>query len=69
MTDATGELTVNKADAFRQPAVALLFCDPFIKEHCAAVRLDTNLLAGFAEYNVELPPIKTIDRIRITQRR
>jgi hypothetical protein len=65
-TNADGEVKIPARDVFTEGAVALLFCDPQFKEHCAALRLDSGLLRGFAEFNVQLPVVESVDRYRIS---
>jgi hypothetical protein len=67
-TNGDGEVTLKTEDVFTAQAIALLFCDPRLKEHCTALRVDSNLLKGFAEYNVELSIFKLIDRMRIKRK-
>jgi hypothetical protein len=64
-TNTDGEVMIPARDLFTEGAVALLFCDPQFKEHCAALRLDSGLLRGFAEFNVQLPVFETVDRLRV----
>jgi len=65
LTDASGELILKKEQIFGSRAIALLFCDAKLREVCAAVRVDSEFLKGFAEFNVHLPLPETIDRVRI----
>ena len=67
-TDASGEVTLAASDLFKPQSVALLFCDPQFKEICAAVRVDTQFLQGFEEFNVQLPVFRLLDRVRVTPR-
>lgn len=67
-TNADGEITLSVAQVVTAGGVALLFCDPKRPQVCAALRVDSDFLKGFAEFNVHLPLIETIDRIRITPR-
>ena len=67
-TNADGEITLSLAQVVTAGATALLFCEPKLPEVCAALRVDSDFLKGFAEFNVHLPLIETIDRIRVTPR-
>jgi len=67
-TNAAGEVTIAVSDVFKPQSVALLFCDPQMKEICAAVRLDSKFLEGFAEFNIQLPIFQLVDRVRVAPR-
>lgn len=67
-TNAAGEVTLAASDVFKPESITLLFCDPQLKEHCAAVRLDSKFLESFEEFNVELPTFKLIDRVNVNRR-
>lgn len=65
-TDVDGEIVLRAEDMFGGRGIALLFCDPkALKEHCAAIRVDTAFFRGFEEYNVELLVPSLINRVRI----
>jgi hypothetical protein len=66
-TNSEGEVVIDTVNIFTPEGIALLFCDPVLPARCAAVRVDTDLLRGFAEYNIEFPNALTlIDRRRVT---
>jgi hypothetical protein len=65
ITDSAGEITLKAKNVFAAESVALLFCDSKFREVCAAVRLDSDFLRGFAEFNVQLPLAETVDRFRV----
>ncbi len=67
-TNAEGEFAIAVDDLFKPHGVAVLFCDPEIKAICSAVRLDSEFLLGFAEFNVNLPVFETVDRIQVKPR-
>ena len=68
VTDGGGEITLRWADLTVPGAMALLFCEPKLPEICAAVRIDSDFLRGFSEFNVHLPLGETIDRFRVLSR-
>ena len=61
-TDGRGRIHVGEPDLSRPGQLALLFCGSQFPELCTALRLDTDLLRGFEEWNVQLPPFELIDR-------
>ena len=67
-TSADGEVRIAAQNLFADGAVALLFCDPQFKEHCAALRLESGLLRGLAEFSVQLPIFELVDRVRVRAR-
>jgi len=67
-TNVDGEVTLKAKDLFTPDSVALLFCDSSFREICAGVRLDSNFLRGFVEFNVHLPLAETVDRFRVSLR-
>jgi len=68
-TDTAGRLIVGMTELRRPGSLALLFCGPKFAELCTAIRLDTDLLRGFEEWNVQLPPFELIDRVTIVPKR
>jgi hypothetical protein len=64
-TDSNGEIRLKTNDLFSPGNVALLFCDHKLPELCTALRLDSEFLKGFAEFNVHLPLVETIDRLTV----
>jgi hypothetical protein len=68
-TDSNGEIEIKTNELFSPGNVALLFCDHKLPEVCTAIRLDSEFLKGFAEFNVQLPLAETIDRLKVTPTR
>src|SRR5262249_23378347 len=64
-TDERGEVTLKTKDLFVPGAQAVLFCDSGLKEVCAALRVDSDFLRDYAEFNVHLPVIEVIDRYEV----
>ncbi len=67
-TDSNGEIALKTSDTFSPGNIALLFCDHKLPEVCTALRLDSEFLKGFAEFNVHLPLAETIDRLKVTSK-
>jgi hypothetical protein len=65
-TNADGEITLKATNLFAPDSVALLFCDSKFREICTGVRLDSDFLRGFADFNVQLPLAETVDRMRVS---
>jgi hypothetical protein len=64
-TNQKGEVTVRYSQLFRPGNVAVMFCSASPDVQCTAVRLDTDHLRGFAEYNIRVTPLESIDRTTI----
>lgn len=68
-TDTDGEIKLPIAATISSPgAESLLFCRDETGISCAAVRLDTGVMNGFEEFNVEMPGFRIIDRILVAPR-
>lgn len=63
-TDAEGEVAISVA--ILNKGHALMFCRDQEGVSCAAVRLDTGVLRGFAEFNVQMPTFRIVDRVKAT---
>jgi len=63
-TDSNGEVMLHTNELFSPGHVALLFCDHKLPEVCAALRLDSEFLEEFAEFNVHLPLVERVDRFK-----
>ena len=61
-TDEAGEITVANALLSAPSARVILFCRDESGITCAAIRLDTSVLRGFQQFNVQVPTLIVIDR-------
>lgn len=67
-TNRSGEVTITKDRLLSPESLALLICRDQTGIVCAAIRLDTRVIEGFDEFNLQVPTLKIIDRIYIDPR-
>jgi hypothetical protein len=67
-TGSEGIVRLRAEDVFAPGSIALLFCDQKLPQICSAIRVDSQFLQGFGEFNVHLPSLELIDRMRVTPR-
>ena len=65
-TNGQGEFVLGQQEIAPAAGRAILFCEPTVPELCAAVRVDSDFIKGFAEFSVHLPLVETIDRMPLS---